>query len=163
MTEEWKEIPGFPEYSVSTEGRIWSHARDREMRLSMNQYGVLKVGLFHEGEQTTQSVAVLVAQTFLPDHPEHFDTVIYLNGDRADCRADNLMWRPRWFARDYHRQLKKDYELVNSVFEEINSGEMFENSLDAAQRYGLLEKDVFNDLLDQNAFLPEGQKFQFRA
>ena len=123
---------------------------------------MVKVGLYRDGVQFTQSVAVIVAQAFLPEHPEHFDTVIHLDGDKQNCHLDNLMWRPRWFAREYHRQLKHDLELFYAAFEDIRSGELFDSSLDAAARYGLLERDVFRDLNDQNAFLPEGQNFKFR-
>lgn len=161
MEPHWEEIYDFPGYSVSSDGRVRNDRREREMRLSLNQYGVLKVGLMQDGCRVTAQVAVLVAEAFLPEPPPNFDTVIHLNGDRTDCHVDNLMWRPRWFAMKYHRQRNTEELRISALFEEVGTGEMFESFDEAARRYGLLDTDIHNDLNGQYAFLPENQKFRY--
>jgi hypothetical protein len=107
--EVWRTIYEFPRYSISNEGRVRNDDTGRLMRLSHNQYNILYVGLVSGRRQYKRSVAVLVAEAFLPDYErtEPFDTPIHLNGDKADCRAHNLMWRPFWFAVKYHRQFQR--------------------------------------------------------
>lgn len=158
---DWEPAPHFPGYSVSSDGRVRNDVRGREMRLSINQYGTVKVGLTQDGARVTVQVADLVAETFLPDPPPNFDTVVHLNGDKSDCRADNLVWRPRWFAMKYHRAVRSEEDRVCALFEELGTGEMFESVEEAGRRYGLLPSDIRQDLRDQHAFLPEGQKFRY--
>lgn len=159
---DWELAPRFPGYSVSSDGRVRNDSRDREMRLSVNQYGTVKVGLIQDGVRVTVQVADLVAQAFLPDPPPNFDTVVHLNGNKTDCRAENLIWRPRWFAMKYHRQLRNEEDRICALFEEMETGEMFESVEEASRRYGLLSADIRQDLRDQHAFLPEGQKFRYK-
>jgi hypothetical protein len=105
--EVWRQIYEFPGYSVSNMGRVRNDETGRIMALSRNQYGIVNVGLVLGRKQYKRSVALLVADAFLPTwESEVFTSPIHLNGDRSDCRAENLMWRPRWFAAKYHRQFK---------------------------------------------------------
>src|SRR4051794_2006535 len=137
--EIWREIPDFPGYSVSNMGRVRNDDTRRIMALSRNQYGILYVGLTYGREQFKRSVAVLVADHFLPTfESDAFDTPIHLNGDRSDCRAENLMWRPRDFAIRFHKQFRNDRILVKKTIEDLKTGERFRNSMAVAQRFGLL-------------------------
>jgi len=99
------------------------------------------------GVQVNRSLPLLVASAFIKKDVDTFDTPINLNGDRADCRADNLMWRPRWFARRYNRQFKSAplFRIDDPVYC-VDTEELFPNSFEAACRYGLLESDVVKSI-----------------
>lgn len=141
--EVWRQIYEFPAYSVSNMGRVRNDDSGRVMALSRNQYGIINVGLVVGRKQYKRSVALLVADAFLPTwESEAFRTPIHLNGDKSDCRAENLMWRPRWFAAKYHRQFKTGRIAVRKSIMDEKTGRVFRNSLAAAQAFGLLDDDI---------------------
>lgn len=142
--EQWRIILDFPRYEVSTYGRVRNRFTDRIMRMNQNQSGLLYVGLVDEqGVQHIKSVPLLVARAFLLRPYGAFDTPINLNGDRLNNHVDNLMWRPRWFARRYNRQFVEPYKYpIERTIEDLQTGDLFENSFHVATTYGVLEEDV---------------------
>jgi len=160
MDENWKTIEMFPEYSVSDRGRIRSDKSGRILSLNVNQYGVVQVGLMHDGVQYHRSVPLLVAKAFLPREAEPFDTPINLDGDRHNNQVENLMWRPRWFAIRYNQQFRHPYENpISSRIIDLATNEVSENSIECAQRYGLLEQDLVLSILNRTYVWPTYQRF----
>jgi hypothetical protein len=140
---EWVLVEGFPKYSVNRLGQVRRDSFDRFVRPQMNQTGSVYVPLMRDGVLKQRSLALIVAKAFLPEPTPPFDTPINLNGDRWDCRVENLMWRPRGFAIRYHQQFKTPYERpVKAPLRARDDREVFPDSLSAAKRYGLLERDV---------------------
>lgn len=159
--EEWRVIPEFPEYSVSTWGRVKNNKTGRILVLTRNQYGVVQVGFFLDGVQYKRGVAKLVAHSFLdPSALTAFDTPINLDGDRTNNHMDNLMWRPRWFAVKYHRQFHGYRSGIKTPIVEIKTGEEFKNSFEAAKRFGLLDREIFIATLNNTYVWPTYQVFR---
>ena len=128
------------------------------MAMLLNQYGVVNVGLMSDGIQYKRSVALLVAQTFIPRPFGPFDTPINLNGSRLDNRVENLMWRPRWYAVKYNRQFEERFRHhIPYPIKDLKTGELTENSLACAMRYGLLEKDIVLAILNHTYVWPTYQ------
>lgn len=160
MDELWKSIELFEDYAVSNHGRIRSNLTGRILSLSLNQYGLLHVGMMRGGVQHHRSVPLLVAKAFLPYVYGPFDTPINLDGNRQNNRVDNLAWRPRWFAIRYNQQFKFPYENpIQAPIVDLKTGEVSENSLDCAKRYGLLEKDLVLSILNRTYVWPTYQEF----
>lgn len=160
MPEHWKTIEDFPKYSVSDHGRIRFDRSDRILQCNLNQYGLLQVGLMHDGTQRHRSVPLLVAKAFLPPVPGPFDTPINLDGDRLNNHVSNLVWRPRWFAVKYNQQFRHPYE--NSIDDSIMDEKTHEisiNSFDCATKYGLLEEDVVLSIMSRTYVWPTYQRF----
>lgn len=141
--EEWKEIPGFSRYSVSNYGEIRHDRTGRIMLQSVNQYGVVCVGMMDDGVQKHRSVSLLVAKAFIPNRFPAFTTAINRDGDRHNNHIDNLAWRPRWFAVKYNRQFRVPYvHHISKPLQDVITGEMYDNSLECARANGLLEEDI---------------------
>ena len=158
--ELWQQIEHFPEYSVSNYGSIRSDKSGRILQLNLNQYGLLQVGLMHDGEQKHRSVTLLVAKAFLPQPSGPFDTPINLNGNRLDNFVGNLAWRPRWFAVKYNRQFRHPYtDPIPLPIIDLKTGEVSENSLECAKRYGLLEEDLVYSINNRTYVWPTYQEF----
>ena len=159
--ELWKKIPEFPRYSVSNEGRVKNDLTGRIMRCALNQQEVLNVGLMN-GHQRHRSVPLLVATAFVSGRSEIFDTPICLDADPWNCRANNLVWRPRWFAVRYKRQWR-DQDigiLLNRQIRNCNTGEVFADSRECAMWYGLLEWDLFQSIQHRTYVWPLYQQFE---
>lgn len=101
-----KLIPNYPEYSITTDGKVFSHKKPgghgkgkvldysyaRELKPQKDRNGYLKIIL----EQNTNrmrgtSIHRLVAETFIPN-PHNYDTVNHINEDKTDNRVTNLEW-----------------------------------------------------------------------
>jgi hypothetical protein len=110
----------------------------------------------------SRGLARLVAKAFLPTPPKAFDTPINLDGDRYNCAVDNLMWRPRWFAIQYHRQFieKPPYGRINRPLRAIDDSEVYSTSLDAAIAYGALERDLIRSVFDETYVWPIHKQFE---
>lgn len=157
--EVWAELREFPRYEISSHGNIFNSMTNREMRVSENNYGHLKISLFDvDGYRRTKSVGTLVAETFVEKPNILCDSVIFLNGDHHDCRADNLAWRPRWFAWQYTKQLQnetphyyRNLKVIN-VLDEIE----YANILEAATTEGLLFEHIWHSTYTGNPVYPNG-------
>jgi hypothetical protein len=102
-----------------------------------------------------------VARAFLMPPSEIFDTPIQLDGDPLNCHVDNLMWRPRWYAVHYKNQFKDRYDgALDSPIRSVSDGQQFPNSLAAACRYGLLEREVVLSVHNRTPAWPTYQYFE---
>lgn len=160
MTELWKKISLFDEYSVSNFGRVRSDKSERILSLNLTQYGLVQVGMMREGLQRHRSVPLLVAKAFIPEPGGPFDTPINLDGDRWNNHVDNLLWRPRWFAIKYNQQFR--YPYPNPIIEplvDLKTGVVSANSRSCARQYGLLEQDLVLSILNRTYVWPTYQEF----
>lgn len=163
MKERWKQIPEFPVYSVSNQGRVRNDYTDRIMARLVNQQGIVNVGLTKGREQHKRSLAILVAKAFVPveGSPHTFDTPTHLDGDRKNCRSDNLVWRPRWFSIRYHEQFNNERLRGFKVpVEIIDTGERFPTSWEAAVKYGLIDREIMEATLNRTYVWPTYQMFR---
>ena len=89
--EEWKTIVDYPNYQISSMGRIKNNKSDI-MRPSITN-GYYGLNLFKDGLSSRHSIHVLVAKAFLPNtHPENLDMVNHKNGNKLDNNLSNLEW-----------------------------------------------------------------------
>ena len=159
--ETWREIPDFPRYSVSDQGQVRNDHTGRILKLSMNQYNLLTVGMMYCGTQFRRSVPLLVADAFVPGGTEVFNTPINLDGDRFNCRANNLTWRPLWFAVKYNRQFADGFSTyITRPIRNINTGEEFPDSFECSKWYGVLEWDLFQSIEQRTYVWPLYQQFE---
>ncbi len=159
--EEWTRIPEFPNYSVSSSGNIRNDRFDRLMTLSVNQRGAVHVALMQGTKQYRRSVALLVANTYLPEPPSPaFDTPIHLDGDPLNNAAENLLWRPFWFAMKYKLQFRGPRKGFRVPIEDVSSGEQFPTSWEAATKYGLLDFEILLATQNRTYVWPTYQRFR---
>jgi len=91
MSEVWRQIPSFPLYEASSEGRIRSRFRVRALHLDKDGYYV--VVLFVGGARSCQRVNRLVCEAFHgpAKYPSIMDAA-HKNGYRTVNRPTNLRW-----------------------------------------------------------------------
>ncbi|QAY17199.1 HNH endonuclease [Streptomyces phage Madamato] len=165
MQEEWREIAEFPGYSVSNAGGVRNDDTGRIMARQVNGRGIVYVGVCKRGPdslvvQHKRSVSVLVAQTFVPQPSEEFDTPIHLDGDRFNNDVTNILWRPRWFAIKYGQQFQQDGPSFNRPVQIIETEEVYESSWDAATKLGLLDREIAMSVMSRCYVWPIFQHFR---
>jgi hypothetical protein len=159
---DWKPIEEFPGYSVDTLGNVRNDSTGRNLHVRLNAEGVPYVGMMRDYRQHIRSLPRLVAEAFIPSTNKIFDTPISIDGDRSNCSVENLMWRPRWYAVLYNRQFRVErYEHpIDAPVLSIETEEVFSDSLAAACRYGLLEREVVLSVLNRTPTWPTYQMFE---
>lgn len=85
------EIPEFPGYFASPEGRIWSQFSDLWLKMNPSAHGYLHVNVYVSGRQYRRSVHGLVARAFHGPRPEGL-VARHLDGDQGNNRASNLAY-----------------------------------------------------------------------
>lgn len=87
--EEWRTIHGFPRHRVSNEGRV-RMGTGRIVRPYYHSDGTKMIRLYTTSVNP-RSVALLVANAFIPN-PTNATRVDFIDGDKTNCRVDNLKW-----------------------------------------------------------------------
>lgn len=105
--EQWLEIPGFPDYSVSHLGRVKSHARMSRpgkgggrrpvpeciLKPSVDRDGYSVVCLSRKSRGEQYFVHEIVLMAFVGPRPPGYHTS-HLDGDSRNNTLDNLAWEP---------------------------------------------------------------------
>lgn len=160
MTERYEEIPGFTDYAISDTGVVINMYSHTELKPRPNQYGLYRVGMSRDGQQHTRAVAHLVADAFIRREREDFDTVIHLDGNRENCRAENLMWRPRWFAIAFHKQFfRETFHIEPNPIQDVFSGSLYNSPKHAATTLGILYNDIILSFTNDHYTFPTMQKW----
>ena len=108
--ETWADVVGYEgQYQVSDYGKVRSldraisavnqagpytfQAEGQEISPRLHgKYRHLMVRLFKRGKRRERALHRLVAEAFVPGRQSGW-IVIHLDGDKRNCRADNLEWR----------------------------------------------------------------------
>lgn len=162
--ETWRTIKEFPNYSISNLGRVHNNRVNRPMAISRTGYGHVKIGLRDSitGERFTRSVALLVAEAFVESPDILCDSVVLLDGDQTNVAADNLVWRPSWYAWKYVRQFKtpKSVYYENLAVRNITARRNYPSIVDAAMTEGLLFEEIWRSTYMAKPLYPYGFVFK---
>lgn len=91
MRERWRNIDGFPNYEISTNGRVYSRKRDLILTPFHDGWGYKKVSLRNHGKRSDKSIHRLVANAFIPN-PLGKPEINHIDGDKNNNCVDNLEW-----------------------------------------------------------------------
>ena len=79
------------EYSITNDGRLYSHRRNKWLKPNTDKYGYLYYIASINSKRITIKAHRYVAQCFIPN-PDNKPTVDHINGNRQDNRVSNLRW-----------------------------------------------------------------------
>ena len=89
---QMKNIPEWPQYAMTTDGRVWSHRAKKFMKLRLRKTNFYKqVELRANGKHKSCYVQRLMALTFL-NNPDNLPCVDHINRHRWDNKISNLRW-----------------------------------------------------------------------
>lgn len=91
-----KSIERFPNYSITINGKVWSHLSNRWLKSTKQLFGVgyLAINLRQGNKQSKQLIHRLVLETFVGLCPEGMECR-HLNGDATNNNLSNLRWGTR--------------------------------------------------------------------
>ena len=89
--EEYRQIEGYDNYSVSNIGNVRNNKTGRILKSFPNSDGYLLVDLYKEGKSKTHKIHRLVATSFL-ENIDNLPEVDHINQIKYDNRIENLRW-----------------------------------------------------------------------
>ncbi len=96
--ETMKPINGFKNYTVTSDGRVWSRHRKgvkgRWLKTATHRSGHLYVSLCVNGKQFYRHIHRLVLEAYVGPRPAGMECR-HLNGNPTDNQLDNLCWGTR--------------------------------------------------------------------
>jgi hypothetical protein len=145
----WIQLRDLPTYAISRQGQVKNLRQDRILSQRVNQQGQPFVSVYDKGWNRSLSPHILVAHYFeLPKEcppnmdPLTFDQLIHKNGDKTDCRYENLAWRPRWFAIAFHKQFHRDWFWDKDYPLRDSEGNTYTGERDVVEQLGVLNYTV---------------------
>lgn len=154
-------VDEFPDYYITQRGEVVNYTYNRNMTLSPTEHGDLTVGLMRDGNQHRRSVKVLVARAFVEGETDIFNTPIQLDGNKNNLHAENIVWRPRWFAWKYTVQFNEprpewydDGPIMDIVY-----AQRYHSVIEASMSNGILCEDIYESIHRGSMVFPTGQIF----
>lgn len=92
---EFRDIPGFPGYRATSDGRIWSDRQKHGfLSLFLTTKGYARVSVYQMCRYFQRTVHSLVCETFHGPRPGgcYKWHAAHQNGNKLDNRASNLRW-----------------------------------------------------------------------
>lgn len=165
----WETVYEFPNYRISNYGNVVNMKTKRLIKPSLTKQGDLKLSLVNDFGRKTRSLKVLVATQYVDGKTDDFNTPIHLDMNPLNCRADNLMWRPRWFAWVYSNQdkehiLDRDQRYSKGPIIDTKSGEIYDNIYHVAKVNGLIWWHIYVSLHSDGiskSVTPTWQRFEY--
>jgi len=158
--ETWLPVEGFPDYEVSHYGRVRNAHTGRILGIFDNGRGTLQVNLRRDKTNVVRAVHRLVAEAFLHTAPDGA-VPIFLDGDRTNLRADNLEWRPLWFARARTQQMRRGTPRNNRPVKHQRTGRVFANAWEAAMEFDDLEDHILLSARNGGSFSARSGSYEF--
>lgn len=145
MEEEWKVIPGFSKYEVSTDGRVRSNARKNPIIKSphYSKFGYPMVSLVaDDGKTYGRTIHSLVAEAYVenPD-PENYIVIRHLDSDPKNCHYTNLAYGT--ISMNYRDMMEANRQWTKPVYC-YETDTIYHSGQDAARELGLQKASVTN-------------------
>ena len=97
--QEWRVVPGFPDYEISNDGflrRVSAGSNSKPGKLIRPNIGTVGYPMYGlsapNGKRWCTTAHRIVALAFLPPQPEGLNFILHGNDNKLDARVINLRW-----------------------------------------------------------------------
>ena len=115
--EEWKEIPNYRKYEISSYGRVKNIETGRILKPQIGRSGYLKVTLYDKSWFEDRDIHRMVAEAFIPN-PDNLPIVNHLDEIITNNWTNNLEWTTHQGNIEHSKA--KHYTLISPDGEVIN-------------------------------------------
>lgn len=161
IEEEWRDIPCFPMYQLSSVGRVFNTRFNRFLKACENNAGYLSLNLCVNGYQTSCLIHRLVAEIFLPEPRWDETWVNHIDGDKFNNYFGNLEWST---PSDNHLHAFRTGLRVppsRKPIRIVETGDMFESISDCARSFGVRDTMIARWVTGKTTRKPQGLTFEY--
>ena len=174
MKEEYKDIPGFPNYQVSNLGNVRNTKRNKIKEPGYDSHGYLKVDLYENSHRSTKKIHRLVADAFIPKDPQRLD-INHKDGNKENNAVTNLerCTKSENMKHAYKKGLVKSHASYGMLGKKnpnagrkkraikiLETGEEFQSIMDCERSTGISNKHI-NDCLRGRQKTCYGYHFEY--
>lgn len=136
--EEWKQIEDYPDYYVSSLGRVrsqkkWHGTSSRLLTPSKTKKGYLCVGLCNDGKMKILLVHRLVASAFIPN-PDCLPQINHKNEIKTDNRVENLEWCNNLYNMNYGTRTERQIAKTSKKVLCVETNTIYPSSAEASRQ-----------------------------
>lgn len=151
-------------YEINQTGDVRNISRQRSLSHQVNKAGTRNVGLIEDDHsRVTYSVAKLVLLGHIGEssNPKK-KYILHKDGDRNNVRLSNLKWATKSAVIRYmksYSQALENSQYSDVQIEELTTGTIYRNSLEAAAVTGVAPTDIYHLAIGYNGIQNQGFKF----
>lgn len=158
MKEVWKDIKGYDNYEVSTEGQVRNKKTGLILKPRVNRGGYLSVVLYSNGKAISKYIHRLVAEAFIPN-PENKPEVNHIDEDKTNNRVENLNWMTGKENINYGTRTERTQIPIYALYPD-DTDEYFPSTHAAARELGLWQAHIV-DVLKGRFKTTGGLRFEY--
>ena len=151
-------------YEISQTGDVRNISRHRSLSHQVNKAGVRNVGLIEDdNSRVTYSVAklVLLGHVGESSNPKK-KYILHKDGDRNNVRLSNVKWATKstviYYMKSFSQTLGVS-QYSDVPIEELTTGTIYRNSLEAAAVTGVAPTDIYHLAIGYNGIQNQGFEF----
>jgi hypothetical protein len=141
-----KKIDNYPNYSVTTTGKVYSHKTKKYIKEHTNNEGYLRLGLYNNDGEKKYLVHQLVAKTFIPN-PSNKSQVNHIDSNKSNNCVKNLEWVTNQENRNHSLRQYKTLNILPDDFSFDNFSAIKKNIIKAKIEINILKKDLNEEIL----------------
>lgn len=151
-------------YEINQAGDVRRISPQRSLTHQVNKAGTRNIGLIEDDHsRVTYSVAKLVLLGYIGESSDpRKKYIIHKDGDRNNVRLSNLKWATKSAVIHYmksYSQALENSQYSDIPIEELTTGRVFANSLEAAVATGVAPTDIYHLAVGYNGIPSQGLKF----
>jgi len=154
----WKDIKGFDNYEVSTDGQVRNKKTGKVLKPRVNRGGYLSVVLYSNGKAISKYIHRLVAIAFIPN-PENKPEVNHIDEDKTNNQVENLNWMTGKENINYGTRTERTQIPIYALYPD-GTDEYFPSAHAAARVLDLYQGSIVNVLIGR-AKTYHGLRFEY--
>lgn len=143
--EEIKQIENFPNYYITSFGRVWSEYSHKFLKPTIDKRGNHQREYVSLGRENKEYVHRLVANAFIPN-PNNYEEIDHIDTNGLNNHSNNLRWATH--QQNMDNEITKEKIKQNTGYyceiEEIATGKKFIGYKAASEYSGLHEETIRN-------------------
>lgn len=160
-----KQIAEYPQYTIDTNGRVFSTRTKKYLNPIITKKGYAQVNLSIDGVRKSVLVHRLVAEAFL-DNPLSLPEIDHINTIRDDNRVENLRWCNRKENENNpltRKHISENSTLKKAIIAIAPDGTTIEyESLADAERTGLFDHRAISAVCKGKQKTHRGYSFRYK-
>lgn len=125
-------IPDYPDYFITSCGRVWSFKSNKFLKLKKDRYEYCYVDLYNENGQKRFYIHQLVALAYL-SNPENLPEINH----KDECKEHNYVGNLEWCDRKYNCNYGTRNERIKKKIQKkvmcVETGKIFDSIKEAAR------------------------------